>query len=125
MRRIPAIIPSLRGISIVVVIRQRQPMDRTYHVYVMANVSRTIYVGCTGDLMRRVAEHRSKSIAGFTRRYNLTVLVWFEGFERHVDAIARERELKGWARAKKIALIETMNPNWLDLADEWFRDLAP
>ncbi len=89
---------------------------RQHYVYIMANIARTLYIGVTNDLVRRVFEHRHKFIPGFTSRYNLTHLVYYEGFDDVRDAIAREKQLKGWLRAKKVALIETMNPGWEDLA---------
>ena len=92
---------------------------RDYHVYIMANESRMLYVGVTNDLERRVSEHKLKLDAGYTKRYNLTRLVYFEDMPDVRDAIAREKELKGWRRAKKVALIESMNPRWRDLAEEW------
>ncbi|MGC1341516.1 MAG: GIY-YIG nuclease family protein, partial [Candidatus Binataceae bacterium] len=72
----------------------------------------------TNDLERRIAQHREKAIAGFTARYNVTRLVYFEQYDRAANAIAREKQLKGWARAKKIALIEKDNPTWRDLTSE-------
>ncbi len=91
---------------------------RTFSVYIVASPSRVIYVGVTNDLERRIAEHREKASAGFTARYNVTRLVYFEQYDRAADAIAREKQLKGWVRAKKIALIEKDNPAWRDLASE-------
>ena len=93
---------------------------RDYFVYIMANISRTLYIGMTNDLERRVYEHRAKLIPGFTKRYNITLLVYFESFPDPGSAIAREKELKGWLRAKKVALIESMNPEWKDLSADWF-----
>ena len=92
---------------------------RDYYVYIMANESRMLYVGVTNDLERRVSEHKLKLDVGYTKRYNLTRLVYFEDMPDVGDAIAREKELKGWRRAKKVALIESMNPRWRDLAEEW------
>jgi putative endonuclease len=95
-----------------------------YCTYIMASRSHTLYIGVTGDLHRRVYQHKWREHEGFTARYNCDRLVWFE---RHHDvnkAIARETELKGWLRAKKIALIEAANPTWLDLSRDWY-DLEP
>jgi putative endonuclease len=86
----------------------------------MASRSRTLYIGVTGDLQKRVFEHKWKEHDGFTAHYNYDRLV---GFERHQDvqrAIAREEELKGWRRAKKIALIESANAAWVDLSHDWY-----
>ena len=90
-----------------------------YYVYFMTNHSRTLYVGVTNDLVRRVYEHKQKLIPGFTARYNLTKLVYYECTSDVASAIARERQIKGWLRKKKIALIESMNPQWEDLSLEW------
>jgi len=92
---------------------------KDYYVYLMSNVSRTLYVGVTNDLQRRVYEHKQKLTPGFTRKYNLTLLVYFEATPDIRAALAREKQIKGWLRAKKVALIESINPNWLDLSTEW------
>jgi putative endonuclease len=88
---------------------------RTYFVYIMTNPSRTLYVGVTNDLARRVHEHNDGSIPGFTRKYRVTQLVYLEEFRDVRDAIAREKQLKGWRREKKITLIESFNPHWDNL----------
>lgn len=92
---------------------------RDHSVYIMANHSRMLYVGVTNDLERRVSEHRLKLVAGYTRRYNMTRLVYYESTPDVRDAIAREKEIKGWRRAKKVALIQSMNPRWRDLSEDW------
>jgi putative endonuclease len=89
---------------------------RTYHVYIMASASRVLYVGVTGDLVRRVWEHKQKRVPGFTARYSVTELVYFEAFGDIRAAIAREKQIKGWLRARKITLIEALNPHWKDLS---------
>ena len=94
-------------------------MKKIYHVYIMSNISRMLYVGVTGDLERRVFQHKAKEIDGFTKKYNIHRLVYFEAFGDIRDAIAREKQIKGWLRAKKVALIESANPEWKDLAPEW------
>jgi putative endonuclease len=86
----------------------------------MTNKSGTLYTGATGDLARRVHEHRQRLIPGFTSRYGIDRLVYAEPFADARDAIAREKQIKGWLRARKIALIETANPDWRDLGEEWF-----
>ena len=91
-------------------------MPRQFHVYIMTNRSRTLYVGVTNDLLRRVFEHKSKLITGFTRQYNITKLVYFEETPNILGAIQREKQIKGWLRARKIALIESLNPDWCDLS---------
>jgi putative endonuclease len=91
----------------------------TYYVYIMSSGRRTLYVGVTGDLVRRVDEHRHKLVEGFTKRYNVTHLVYFESFADVRDAIAREKQIKAWSRSKKVALIRSQNPKWNDLAANW------
>ncbi len=86
----------------------------------MTNKSRTLYIGMTNDLFRRVQEHKEKRIPGFTSKYNITRLVFYEEYTDAFSAIEREKQLKGWLRAKKIALIEDNNPNWHDLSIEWY-----
>ncbi len=86
-----------------------------YWTYIMASHSRVLYVGMTNDLPRRVAEHRSKTISGFTAKYNCVRLVWFQDFSDVSEAIAAEKRIKGWTRVKKIELIEELNPAWDDL----------
>jgi putative endonuclease len=81
----------------------------------MTNASRTLYVGVTNNLDRRVSDHESKSIAGFTRSYNITRLVYFEEFSDIRYAIAREKQMKSWRRRKKLALIELTNPIWEEI----------
>jgi len=85
----------------------------------MTNRSRTLYTGMTNDLERRVYEHKRKLIKGFTSKYNITRLAWYEEFTQVDQAIEGEKKIKGWTRAKKIALIESVNPNWRDLAETW------
>jgi len=90
---------------------------KQYYVYIIFNHSRTLYVGMTNDLVRRMAEHRGKRIPGFTAKYNITQLAYYEVHGEAFAAIAREKVIKGWKRCKKIELIETMNPHWDDLCD--------
>ncbi len=97
-------------------------MAREYFVYIMTNVIGMLYVGVTNDLLRRVYEHKNKLVKGFTSRYNLTKLVYFDSTDDVTVAIAREKQIKGWLRKKKVALIESMNPKWDDLAREWYED---
>ncbi len=94
--------------------------ERDYSTYIMASRSRTLYVGVTGDLRKRVFQHKWKEHEGFTARYNCDRLVWFERHQYVQSAIAREKELKGWSRSKKIALIESLNAAWVDLSREWY-----
>lgn len=94
---------------------------RTFYIYIMASRSRVLYAGVTNDLVRRVNEHKRGVAPGFTRRYRVTRLVYFEAFADIRDAIAREKQLKGWRRSRKIRLVENRNPNWEDLAEHWFQ----
>jgi putative endonuclease len=94
--------------------------ERTYFAYIMASRSHTLYIGVTGDLHKRVFQHKWKEHEGFTARYNCDRLVWFERYQDVVKAIAREKELKGWRRSKKVALIESANPAWVDLSRDWY-----
>ena len=91
-------------------------MARTYYVYILANRSRTLYTGVTSDLTRRLYQHQSGLISGFTSRYAVHRLVYVETATNPRDAIAREKQIKRWTRAKKVALIEAMNPAWADLS---------
>jgi putative endonuclease len=88
-----------------------------YFVYMLASQRNgTLYVGVTNDLARRVGEHKDKVVPGFTKRYGVSILVWYEAFTDINDAIVREKQIKGWNRAWKIRLIEENNSGWNDLA---------
>jgi putative endonuclease len=91
---------------------------KNYCVYIMTNKSRTLYTGVTNNLERRVYEHKKKLIPGFTEKYNITKLVYCENTGDVRAAIAREKQIKGWLRKKKIELIESVNPKWKDLGEE-------
>ena len=95
-------------------------MTRQYYVYIMTNRSRTLYVGVTNDLERKVYDHKTGTIEGFTKRYQMRRLVHFDATSDVEAAIAREKELKSWRRSKKIELIEQENPAWKDLSDGWY-----
>ncbi|MDD3713159.1 MAG: GIY-YIG nuclease family protein [Candidatus Izemoplasmatales bacterium] len=90
-----------------------------YYVYIMTNGKRTLYTGVTNNLYRRVYEHKEKLVPGFTKRYNIDYLVYIECTSDVVAAITREKQIKGWTRAKKISLIESSNPEWRDLSLDW------
>ena len=96
-------------------------MTRDWHfwIYILASKSRRIYTGVTNDIERRVKEHKEGRIEGFTQRYKINRLVYRERFHYIDNAIAREKEIKGWDRAKRIALIEAENPTWKDLSLKW------
>jgi len=91
-----------------------------YFVYIMASRARTLYIGVTNDLERRVFEHKQGQDGSFTSKYNVTKLVYHDSTSDVGSAIAREKELKGWRRSKKVALVESMNPEWKDLALRWY-----
>jgi len=93
---------------------------RACYVYILANASRSLYVGVTGSLERRLHEHKQKLLPGFTREYNLSKLVYFEVWGNARSAISREKQIKGWRRTKKVALIESANAHWRDLSAELF-----
>ena len=92
-------------------------MERTFHVYILAGKSGVLYTGVTNNLVRRVWEHKERRIPGFTQKYNVTKFVWFEVRGSAMSAIAREKQIKAWGRAKKIKLIEVKNPKWVDLSE--------
>ncbi len=95
--------------------------DKLYHVYILSNQANTVvYIGVTGDLMRRLWEHRNDVAEGFTKRYHVHTLVYYESTSDVQAAIAREKQLKKWRRAKKNELIESVNPTWKDLEEDWF-----
>ena len=93
---------------------------KKYYVYIMASRSRVIYTGVTNNLERRVQEHKDKLVEGFTSKYNVNQLVYFEETNDVNAALNREKQIKGWLRVKKIALIESVNPAWKDLSLEWY-----
>ena len=92
-----------------------------YFVYIMASKSRVLYVGLTNDLVRRVWQHQHDHVRGFVSSYNVHRLVYYECFQYVGNAIAREKQIKGWLRRKKIALIGPLNPTWEDLSERWFK----
>ena len=95
-------------------------MKYQYYVYIIASIARTIYIGVTNDLQRRVFEHKNGLVPGFTSKYKLDRLEYFEFGEGIDGAITGEKQIKGWIRKKKIELIESMNPEWKDLSRELF-----
>jgi putative endonuclease len=94
--------------------------DRCYYVYVLASRSRVLYTGVTSDLRRRVHQHKTGTGPGFTTRYRVTRLVYFESTLNVRAAIAREKAIKSWTRERRIRLIESANAGWSDLAADWF-----
>ncbi len=93
--------------------------ERRYFVYIMTNPSKTLYTGITNSIRRRVREHKLKLTRGFAAKYNITRLAYFETFEDVRNAIEREKQIKAWARSKRVAVIESTNPKWDDLSREW------
>jgi putative endonuclease len=93
--------------------------EHHYYVYLVSSRTRVLYCGMTNDLLRRLTEHKVGELLGFTSDYRCERLVWFERFQYVLNAIAREKQIKIWTRAKKIALIEEANPSWSDLSEEW------
>jgi putative endonuclease len=91
----------------------------------MASRSKTLYTGITDDIYRRALQHKRGAIEGFTKRYHIKRLVYYETFKYVDNAIRREKQIKGWDRAKRLALIESMNPTWLDLAEGWGEPIEP
>ena len=100
-------------------------MPRRHYVYIMSSKGRVLYVGVTGFLTARVLQHKAGETEEFTQRYRVNRLVYYEVFRYVNNAIARETEIKAWRREKKVALIETMNPLWNDLAADWGQPAAP
>jgi putative endonuclease len=97
-------------------------VSKAFHVYIMTNKKRgTLYTGVTSNIVVRVWQHKNKVVEGFTSRYNLTKLAYCEELGDAVQAITREKQIKGWVRSKKIALIESINPHWEDLAEHWYK----
>jgi putative endonuclease len=91
--------------------------DRTYYTYIVASRSRTLYIGMTGNIEQRIWQHKNRAYDGFSATYNCNRLVWFERYASPEAAVAREKQLKGWRRSKKLMLIEQTNASWLDLSD--------
>jgi putative endonuclease len=93
---------------------------KTFFVYIMASRTKVLYTGVSSNLRQRVSQHKSGHLPGFTAQYHVTSLVYFESFSSAASAIRREKQIKGWRREKKLRLIMAMNPQWADLAADWF-----
>lgn len=98
---------------------------RDFYVYMVSNDAKTLYIGVTNNLERRMYEHKNKLIRGFTEKYDIARLVYFETTSDIKSAIDREKQLKGWLRSKKITLIEQSNPGWDDLSLSWKLQIEP
>jgi putative endonuclease len=99
-------------------------MDHTYWVYIVSSRTGTLYIGVTNNIERRMREHKSGEFEGFASAYQCNRLVYWESFDDVHKAIGREKQLKGWRRSKKIALVEAMNPRWEDLAEKWGAEMV-
>lgn len=99
--------------------RVRDGFRYKFWVYILTSRTGTLYVGVPRYFDRRIMQHKMETIEGFTKKYKVHRLVYYESFDHAANAISREKQLKGWRRAKKIALIETLNPRWQDLAEKW------
>ena len=95
---------------------------KKYYIYIMTSMSGSLYTGITSDLEKRVYQHKHKLADGFTKRYNVDRLAYYEETTDIEVALEREKEIKGWRRSKKISLIESHNPTWMDLAEDWFEE---
>ncbi len=98
---------------------------KRYYVYILASLSGTLYIGITSNLEKRMVEHKEGLIRGFTKQYSVHRLVYFESYDDVRNAIHREKQLKGWRREKKIALIGNVNAGWKDSAREWYESRGP
>src|SRR5260370_9110692 len=98
--------------------------EQSYFLYIGCSRSGTLYIGMTNSIYRRALEHKQREIEGFASKYGCDRLVYYESFDDVHKAIGREKQLKGWARAKKIALIESKNPRWEDFAEKWGAQMA-
>jgi putative endonuclease len=97
---------------------------RSYYVYIMANSGKMLYTGITNNLEKRVYEHRNHLVVGYTKKYKINKLVYFEETNDVLAALEREKQIKGWLRQKKIDLIEAVNPKWHDLAETGFQKIG-
>ena len=94
--------------------------NRSYYIYILSSFKKVLYIGITSNLRKRIWEHREGVVSGFTKKYNIKMLVYYEVYDDSETAIIREKQLKKWRREKKIKLIESINPEWRDLYEELF-----
>ena len=95
-------------------------MEKIYYVYILSSQRRVLYIGITSNIEQRIFQHKTHAFGGFTAKYNVTSLVYFERHGSVMTAIRREKEMKAWRRKEKIKLIESSNPNWRDLSYGWY-----
>lgn len=100
-------------------------MEKGGYVYMLGSRTGVLYIGVTNNLERRLSEHKRGLVEGFTRKYNVHKLLWYEAYDDIRDAIARDKQLKGWRRSKKAALIEQENPGYIDMSEEWLNPPSP
>jgi len=96
-------------------------IEHKFYVYIMASLSGTLYIGFTNSLYNRISQHKKGTVDGFTKKYKCHKLVYYEEYQYIADAIAREKQLKGWSRNKKQTLIKKLNPHWNDLSEDWYK----
>ena len=94
--------------------------NKTYYVYIMTNKSGTLYTGVTGNIKQRTWQHKGGLVEGFTKRYNIAKLIYYECLSDVISAIAREKQVKGWVRRRKLDLTASVNPEWDDLSEDWY-----
>src|SRR3954464_1641276 len=109
----------LTGAVLLLLIYVQSMRDYRFYTYIVGSNSGTLYTGFTNNIELRVWQHKNGVIEGFTKKYGCHRLLWFEEYDHVVRAINREKQIKGWRRSKKIALIESRNPRWKDLAENW------
>jgi putative endonuclease len=97
---------------------------KSYYVYILTNRSKTLYTGFTSNLEQRIWQHKNHVFGGFTDRYDIDTLVYYETYSTVQRAIAREKEIKGWTRARKMQLIVSENPGWRDLSEDWGKPIV-
>ncbi|MHC4395775.1 MAG: GIY-YIG nuclease family protein [Planctomycetota bacterium] len=93
---------------------------KNYYIYIMTSQSKTLYIGMTNDIKKRVYQHKNHLIPGFTDKYNVDQLLYVETTSDPISAIRREKQLKKWRREKKVALVDSQNPDWKDLSEDWY-----
>jgi putative endonuclease len=116
----PEVIGGLWPTGLIQVTMSDMATDNQFYVYIMTNKSGMLYTGMTNNIKKRADEHKNKLVEGFTKKYNIDRLLYFETFGDVPSAIAGEKTIKGWLRIKKLDLIRTVNPDWRDLSEDWY-----